>query len=83
MATNNPISEIPEVYKDGKILVKSLNIRRTPNKDSPVVFILNQGTPFRFGKTNDPDWVVIASATTKIAGFAMSKFVTELEVDSS
>lgn len=77
MSKNNPIDTPPEIYKDGELLVVSLNVRKSPNKDSPVVFILNRGTPFRFSHTEDPDWCVIASATTTTAGYAMAKFIKE------
>lgn len=83
MSRNNPIDAPPEIYKDGELLVVSLNVRRSPNKDSPVVFILNRGTPFKFSLTDDPDWCVIASATTKTAGYAMAKFIREVVGGSS
>lgn len=84
MMKHNPIDDPPAGFKIGKLKdATALNVRQHPRADAEVVFILKEDSPFRFTTTDDPNWYKIGSPTTVTAGFAMSKYIAEVEGDAT
>lgn len=84
MAKNNPITEVPEknAYKNGQLKgTTALNVRLSPQKTATVLFVLHEGTPFTYRKTNFDGWYAIVSAGSSTVGWAMSEFIEEVPGD--
>lgn len=82
-AVNNPTDGPPSAAKLGRLqgAIKSINVRKEPDINSPAKFILRAGIPFRFSEVpGNPDWYVIEGVNDVGAavGYAMSKYITEV-----
>lgn len=76
MAVNNPTDGPPVIGKQGRLqgAIRSINVRKETNINSPVVFILREGVPFTFNEVKgDPEWYVINDGQ----GYVMSKYIVE------
>lgn len=80
----NPIPERPDPnsYKNGRLKgATALNVRLSPQKTASVLFVLREGTPFIFRKTDINGWYAIVSAGSSTAGWAMAEYIEEVPGD--